>query len=286
MNKLLVHPTTEYQLKSLINSNPHAVLVSGNKGLGKETIAQELINSLSDLDITKNPYFLKITPEHSSIGISEIRHINEFLNRKTPGKTSLRRFILILDAQTMTDEAQNAILKTLEEPPDDTMIVLTTDDVTSLKSTIRSRAQQLQVLPVDERSAQDHFKDKAYSESAIRSAFHMSDGRPGLMASLLKQSSEHTLVQGIIQAKAILTMSVYDRLKLIEGLNKQKDSTNELLWGLERVVLTGLRQEADNKNEGATRKFYDISRCIADAQDKLAKNVNTKLVLTDLFLKI
>lgn len=286
MEDLLLHPTTSHQLKALLQAQPHAILISGGAGTGKQAIAQQFVVQVLGPETTNNPYLLHISPEANGVGIEEIRKIRDFLNRKTTGKAAIRRIVLVTDAHTMTSEAQNALLKTLEEPPADTMVILTANDPTALKQTIRSRSQQLLVLPVNQESAEDYFKTAGYQNQAIQTAYYMSDGRVGLLKALLEGAGDHELVAAIAQAKELLKMPAYERLVQVDSLSKEKERLTLLLQGLERVVLSGLRQSADKKSEAAVKKFYDLSKNIQQAQEALSKNGNAKLVLTDLFLNM
>lgn len=286
MEDLLLHPTTAHQLKALLQAQPHAILISGSTGTGKHAIAQQFVAQILGPETINNPYILHISPETNGVSIEEIRKIRNFLNRKTSGKAKIRRIVLVTDSHTMTSEAQNALLKTLEEPPADTMVILTASDPTALKQTIRSRSQQLLVLPVSQESAEAYFKTAGYQNQDIQTAYYMSDGRVGLLKALLEGAGDHELVGAIAQAKELLKMPVYERLVQVDGLSKEKDHVALLMQGLERVVLSGLRQSADKKSEAAVKKFYHLSKSIQRAQEALGKNGNAKLVLTDLFLNM
>lgn len=282
---LLLHPSTAHQLHSIAEAKPQAILISGGVGMGKQTIAETLITEvLGKKAVVNDPYILRISADDGAIGIENIRGIREFLRRKTAGTASIRRFVVILDAHTMTHEGQNALLKTLEEPPSDTMIILTTSDVTALKDTIRSRAQQLQVLPVDELTAVHFFN--VHDSRDVRSAFYMSDGRPGLLSGLLVNKQNHEVVGGINQAKAVLTMNVYGRLVLVDELSKHKENAELLLAGLERVAVSGMRHAAVKNDPKSTKKFYTLSRHIYSIRQLLQVHTNAKLVLTKLMLEM
>lgn len=74
-----------------------------------------------------------------SVGIEEVRGLKKILSRRP--YQARERLVLIPEAERLTLEAQNALLKTLEEPPKDTFIVLTVDNQNALLPTILSRAQ-------------------------------------------------------------------------------------------------------------------------------------------------
>lgn len=287
MNNLLLHPTTERQLEALLLSPPHAVLIFGPAGAGKGAIAAQFVEqTLGTKSLVNNPYLLEISPDPTSIGIESVRAIRDFLRHKTTGKAELRRIILIKEAQTMTEEAQNALLKTLEEPPADTMVILTANDPTALKATIRSRSQQLLVLPVSQEAAETYFKAGGFKQPVIQTAYYMSEGRVGLLKALLDGANDHELVQAIGQAKELLKTSSYDRLVQVDKLSKEKQQLAWLLQGMELVATSGLRQAADKNKQDMVRKFYVLSKQIQQTQDALVKNANAKIVLTELFMNI
>lgn len=282
--KLLLHPTTTYQFEALKNTAPHAVLITGEEGTGKATVARELATALLATDLSNYPYFLEITTEKNSIGIEAIRQLRDFLGRKTTGKNGLRRAVIVRDGHLMTIEAQNALLKNLEEPPADTVIIVTASDITKLLPTIRSRTQQLHVIPVSLEQAQAYFNDMDNKE--LVSAFYMSDGRVGLLSALVQNDETHPLVTAISEAKELLKMNRYERLTQVDGLSKQKETLPLLFTGMQRIMASGLKQATSKKNTAQTKAFYTSSRTVYEAQAALNKSVNPKLLLTDLFLQL
>lgn len=89
--------------------------------------------------LLNNPDFILLRAEKESIGISEVRTLQEKILFKPYQKN--QKTVLILEAQNLTLEAQNALLKTLEEPPPQTKIYLTAPDESSLLPTVSSRCQ-------------------------------------------------------------------------------------------------------------------------------------------------
>ncbi|MBI4067296.1 hypothetical protein HY407_02840, partial [Candidatus Gottesmanbacteria bacterium] len=100
---------------------------------------------------------LNISP-HPSIGIEDVRTIKEFLIYKPFGANS--RMVILTEAEKATHEAQNALLKILEEPPDYTYIILSAKHEDLLLPTIRSRAQIIKLA--DQEVFAD--KDKNYPD--------------------------------------------------------------------------------------------------------------------------
>ena len=129
-------------------------LFVGPSGVGKKLTAINLTKTLNCLkkmsepcddcvickliDKGHFPDLILIYPnEKGNINIDRIRELKQILSLRTTAK----RVVIIDDAETMNDEAQNAFLKTLEEPPPDTTIILISSNLNYLFSTIISRCK-------------------------------------------------------------------------------------------------------------------------------------------------
>jgi hypothetical protein len=120
----------------------HAFLITG----GDDTDRQEaLISLLTERDI---PVYarLQLIPaeEGKTIGIGQVREWIRSLSASQPG---VRKAGIVGAADTMTPEAQNALLKTLEEPPPSTTIVICSPVPEALLETVRSRCQAVRLKP-------------------------------------------------------------------------------------------------------------------------------------------
>jgi DNA polymerase-3 subunit delta' len=140
---------------------PHAVLMAGPKGVGKRAAAAWMVGEKLALSPGELPVWPLDQPEHAdlhwltppedknSIGIDQVRALVDELNLTSysgHGKAAV-----IEPAQLMTHNAANSLLKTLEEPPGDTLLVLVADRTGSLPATILSRCQRIDVrAPNDE----------------------------------------------------------------------------------------------------------------------------------------
>ncbi|RLB09019.1 MAG: DNA polymerase III subunit delta' [Deltaproteobacteria bacterium] len=159
-------------LKKIVDREevPHAFLFSGLPGIGKKTVAfnfAKVINCLNRIDNdccegcsactranTGNyPDLLLIETSEQFIGIDAIRSIEEELN--FPPLEGRKRITIIDDAQKMTDEAANALLKTLEEPPSNNLIILICPEPAMLLPTVVSRTCHLRFQPLTERAVKD-----------------------------------------------------------------------------------------------------------------------------------
>jgi len=188
MKDLALHDTTRVQLEYFLRSPAHALLLVGPDGIGKTAIAEALILELlglADGELHRYPHFLYLQPDGDSISIEAIRQLQKFLQLKTAGTRPLRRAILIEHAQGLTTEAQNAYLKLLEEPPADTLMILTADTPRALLPTILSRLQAITVRAPGEAQLESLLQSSHKDDAARRQAYFMSGGLPGLLTALL-----------------------------------------------------------------------------------------------------
>ena len=141
---------------------PHGIIISGPLGIGKKILAKKISQDLLENKNNKSDYINLLNHpdlfilEKDKILLHHItyredkwddekgqRNVNDFLS-VTPS-IALNKVALILNAQTMNKAAQNALLKSLEEPAPNTYIIITTDRPKSLYETIYSRCQVINI---------------------------------------------------------------------------------------------------------------------------------------------
>src|SRR5579884_1452927 len=129
MSRFVLNKFTERQLQDFTAAPSHAVLLIGPAGIGKTTLAIDLAEKLLELPPGKfqdYPYKMQLSSiEGKAIGIEDVRSLEHFLSLKVPRRNQFNRTVIIEDAHLLTLEAQNALLKTLEEPPEASILILT-----------------------------------------------------------------------------------------------------------------------------------------------------------------
>lgn len=271
-----------------VENSSHAVLFAGPKGAGKTYVARYFASrklGLSDLtDLAKHAYFNTISPENNTISIEQIRKLQQLLQLKTPGTSAIRRVVILEDAHYMTNEAQNALLKALEEPPADTLLILTAPETLQLRETIYSRVQKIPVLAITKNQAMAQFGDE-FDQAKIDKAYTMSGGLAGLLTALL-HDEDHALLMQIQAAKEILSGTTYDRLLKVDELSKQKEQLPAFLQACNLICSTALQQAATKGNKHLVGQWHKRRAAVYEAQAALSHNPNLKLLLTDLFLTV
>lgn len=290
MKDLILHDAVRKQLDDFITKPSHAVMLIGPDGSGKRTLSIRLAEALLKLEeadsVLKHPYFLIIEPQNGTISIESVRQLHEHLRLKTVGSANLRRIIVVESAHAMTTEAQNAFLKILEEPPEDTVIILTVSGQKNVLPTIYSRAQHILIKPSSRDKLVGLLVNKGYDEKEVVKAIYLSNGRIGLLKALLEQDSEHPLAAAIKHAKEILISPTYMRLIEIESLAKDKQKIHIFLEALQRISRAALQQSSSSGREKDIKKWHSILKSVFNTQKLLDKNANTKLLLTDLMFNL
>ena len=138
----------------------HLYMFTGEEGIGKKTLSMFFAKALLCQDVDNKPCgtckscnmfeldtnvdFIHAKAKKNIISVEETRRINEALSLKP--LNSNRKVVLIDEAHKMTVQAQNSILKSFEEPPKYTVIILNTSDKTQLLDTILSRAREYKLM--------------------------------------------------------------------------------------------------------------------------------------------
>jgi DNA polymerase-3 subunit delta' len=233
----------------------HGYLLTGEPGLGKKDFAiaaaqlllcenpeeSDPCNACRSCELFKagtNPDLLTIAPESSRvIKVDQIRQLTEFANKTSHGK---KRKLVVLDrVEALNINAANALLKTLEEPPANTVLFLITANPGRLLATITSRCQRVLFTPPAFSVAREWLIGKAGQTEGLESLLRMARGRP-LSALQLLNSEEVTEQTGIIEA---LTAIFAGRLDPVEfsshGKNIGADKILEQLWYLTAGSIKG-----------------------------------------------
>lgn len=256
---------------------PTAYLFSGPEGSGRREAALGIVRTL--LGRTENhPDFLQCLPDRKtpksgqrSLRIEAIRNIIQRVSFK-PFEGD-RVIVLIEDMELMTIEAANALLKTLEEPPDHVLFLLITAAVDKLPATIRSRCQKIVFAP-EVSSFQVRLSDSFATWQETLTKLASPTERPFVRASDLAESvSENTEK----------LPSFFELLKTLwrDGLAYQKTAGSGNL--LLPQSLGFLEQYLPSRDAGRLLKELDW---IEEAEHAIEGNVNKTLALERLFMKL
>lgn len=285
MKNLVLHPETTAQLKAFARAPSHALLIVGNAGSGKSTLARRLAEQVLQIPggaFEDHPYTLRIAPEAGkAIGIEVVRQLEKFLALKVPSRATYDRAIIIEDAQALSLESQNALLKMLEEPPTGTLFIMTVNHRQAVLPTIRSRAQSVVVNRPNKPALETYFTGQDFDINAINQAYAISGGLPGLMHAILHEA-EHPLLSATAVARQLLSQSTYERLLMVDDLAKQRQAALDIMQILQQMAHVSLLT-AEGK---ATRKWESVLSASYETAEALLGSAQPKLALTKLMLTI
>lgn len=155
----------------------HAYLFTGPKGVGKTSIARILAHAINDLPYSDEATHLDII-EIDAASNRRIDEIRDLRDKVHIAPTSAKYKVYIIDeVHMLTREAFNALLKTLEEPPEHVIFILATTEAHKIPDTIMSRTQRFTFRPIEQQAAIDHLRSIAKDEN-----IHIDDEALALIA--------------------------------------------------------------------------------------------------------
>lgn len=184
---------------------PHALLLYGPSGLGKQAFAWRLARSLlctagaadgcgqcqscRRFASGSHPDVLRIVPagDSSWIVVDQVREIRQFA-ALTP-HTAERKLVVLEPAEAMNLNAANALLKVLEEPPPSSLLILIASTVARLQATIRSRCTPIPFQAPAPRDAVEWLRAQGIAEETAAAALNLAGGAP-LRARAFVESDE------------------------------------------------------------------------------------------------
>ncbi len=318
------------ELKRIIQAKkiPNALLFTGNPGTGKAAAALGLAkacNCLKNADMPcetcrsckkinagMHPDVVNVSPEKKKvITISQIREMGVTLSSK-PNEAK-KRMVLISNADVMNVQAQNALLKMLEEPSETTFFVLTAKGLASLLPTVLSRCRHLRFRPIQTKEIElklvelNHIdKDKAYIAANIAN----NDLQKAMM--FLNLSDQEEPVDWIKRRKwlldglaSLLRAKGPNRVQKALSLSLKLSLDQELLADSISVIRSFLRDLViyqyhpqkivnldffdsftDISQKYVYNIFLDWLKILLETEKRLESNVSNRLALDRFFLKL
>ncbi|MDB8789998.1 DNA polymerase III subunit delta' C-terminal domain-containing protein [Romboutsia sp. 1001216sp1] len=219
----------KYLTNSIKNNKiSHAYMFEGIEGIGKKKLTEELAKLLLDIsDVKNSPDYIEINPDGNSIKIAQIRKLQTDIIIK-PHKDY--KIYVINDAHKMTIEGQNALLKTLEEPPKYAIIILVTSNKEALLDTIKSRCEIIKFLPISLIDLKKYLIQKGVDEQ--RAQLLATFSRGSIEKALeLSESSEFALMREEIQSyiERLLDKNIVDILDISLDIEKYRGDIFNIL---------------------------------------------------------
>lgn len=196
----------------------HAYVFSGPEMTGKKTFATELFKKINGRDAAENnPDFKLIFPRalegETKIYIDDIREIKSFLSLKP--YYGPYKFVVIDNADRMTDDASNALLKTLEEPSPRSVIILVTAMPKLLLPTVVSRCETIKFLPPKENEIAEFIKQKNYKnkEEDLSFLLKLVRGRIGWLIHEIEAGRLAETKKNIDDFQKIIGQGIFEKMQ-------------------------------------------------------------------------
>jgi DNA polymerase III subunit delta' len=265
---MYVHETSAKLLTNAAKDLPQAILLHGPDGIGFKG-ALELLKGGRELFIIEPEKDGKIDREKGSISIETVRGLYDLVRTRT----TTPRVIVLEDAERISTGAQNAFLKLLEEPNNATHFVLLAHTPTKLLSTIRSRAQAIELRPISPEASKALLDESGAADATTRSQLlFIAEGLPAL---LIRLAQDKTLFESRAQivrdARTFLTGSRYQKLAVAESYREKREQALVLLTDAAKL----LKRTSDAHSLQKIGAFLE-------SYDRIAQNGNIRLQLASL----
>ncbi|HMT18706.1 MAG TPA: hypothetical protein PKD20_03815 [Candidatus Saccharibacteria bacterium] len=268
----MINKKTKHILDGYIKRPTSTLLIIGDSHDGSEECIDYLLQGLLE-DSLKNQRIELLPEEGKQIGVEAVRVFKQSLQTKMQaGSKPISRIAIVKKLHTATTEAQNALLKLLEEPVARTAILLQADTKEVLLDTIVSRCQTVSILPLSEQQVLELAHIYGKNSEDARRAYLLAGGASHLTELILKDQAEE-LTARLDSAKMFLKQTSFDRLKRMKEFDTVA-GLGDLIDGLLTVSVAGLR----HGSRGQVHKWAGVIRELRACKQLLQRNVLTKAV--------
>lgn len=299
----------------------HAYLFQGEEGVGKEALARTFAAGLQcqsesadkpckecvscrQMESGNQPDVIWVTREKASLGVDEIR---EQLCNTMDIKpfSSPYKIYLVPEAEKMTEAAQNALLKTIEEPPEYGIVILMTSNISALLPTIQSRCLTMEFRPLSTAVVESYVKEHCQvPDYQARASAAFAQGNLGKAMRYAKSEDFIERKDHIISLlRHVEQMDLSDMLAVIKDLGTRKDEVRDyidlmVLWYRDVLLFKATKDinqllfqdEASYISREASHRSYEkieeILQAFEKAKVRLRANVNFDITMELMLLAL
>ena len=265
----------------------HSYIFMGISGVGKKMFAQEFAKgilclnengycnkckSCMEFNSDNHPDFMEINQleDAKNIKIEQIRFMQEKIAEKPI--ISTKKVYIIDNADTMTVEAQNCLLKTLEEPPEYAVIILIASNESKLLNTIKSRCMKISFERVSDENIRKYIEENI-TKDITPNMISMCGGSIEKAKTIADKKETYTSLEEIIEK--IESSDLIEVLNTSEILYKSKDNIQELLDYINIILYNKKKLE-----------FINCIQIVEDVKRRLLQNSNYDMSIDGLLIRM
>lgn len=299
----------------------HAYLFQGEEGVGKEALARTFAAGLQcqsesadkpckecvscrQMESGNQPDVIWVTREKASLGVDEIREqLCDTMDIKP--FSSPYKIYLVPEAEKMTEAAQNALLKTIEEPPEYGIVILMTSNISALLPTIQSRCLTMEFRPLSTAVVESYVKEHCQvPDYQARASAAFAQGNLGKAMRYAKSEDFIERKDHIISLlRHVEQMDLSEMLAVIKDLGTRKDEVRDyidlmVLWYRDVLLFKATKDinqllfqdEASYISREASHRSYEkieeILQAFEKAKVRLRANVNFDITMELMLLTL
>ena len=287
-----------FKQRCLKNTLSHAHLIVGEDGVGKGKLANILAKFILNGDLDREYVdIINYSSEKSSFGVDDVRDIIEEVYKKPFEKD--KKVIIIHEGNKLTIQAQNALLKTIEEPPKGVYIIILCESLELILDTIKSRCEIYKLKPLTKSELYEYIKIKKfnYDENEIKSAIAFSEGVPGRIDRYFNDDKLRELRNNIVILIKNLNKNdleaIFQQEESFSNLKNDKEEVLNIFGLFIRDIL--INKEIENEEfiinsdkledikeltkEMSFKKLNNMIKTIEEARRNIKSNVSWGMML-------
>lgn len=321
-SEIVGHEQIKEHLQTAIQDKKpfHAYIFQGEVGVGKETMAKTFAAGLQcqgegerpcrecvschQIESGNQPDVIWVTRERSSLGVDEIR--NQLCNTMDIKPfSSPYKIYIVAEAEKMTEAAQNALLKTIEEPPEYGVVLLLTSNISALLPTIQSRCLTLEFRPLSTTTVEEFLKTQCQvPDYMAKASAAFAQGNLGKAMRYAKSEDFIERKDSILSLlRNVERMNLSEMLDVIKDLGTRKDEVRDYIdlmamWyrdvlifkatkNINQLLFQGessyISKEASNRSY---EKIEEILQAFEKAKVRLKANVSFDVAMELMLLTL